>query len=146
MLRSINLSLDARAGVEPASYGFKGRYPTIRRSGITRIVSADPLLHALLLSSRNDIGKCELDHRYHSFSLCASALVISFIGGPARWHPLRPSVPLDCRNRGRYKSSTRPTSSTLHAIVAECEGFEPPVPLGTAVFKTAAIDRSANTP
>ena len=31
-------------------------------------------------------------------------------------------------------------------ISAESEGFEPPVPLGTTVFKTAAIDHSANSP
>jgi len=30
--------------------------------------------------------------------------------------------------------------------VAEKEGFEPPVPLSTAVFKTAAIDHSATSP
>jgi hypothetical protein len=29
--------------------------------------------------------------------------------------------------------------------LAESEGFEPPVPLGTTVFKTAAFDRSANS-
>ncbi len=29
---------------------------------------------------------------------------------------------------------------------AESEGFEPPVPLGTTVFKTAAFDHSANSP
>ena len=29
---------------------------------------------------------------------------------------------------------------------AESEGFEPPVPLGTTVFKAAAIDHSANSP
>ncbi len=29
---------------------------------------------------------------------------------------------------------------------AENEGFEPPVPLGTIVFKTTAIDHSANSP
>lgn len=29
-------------------------------------------------------------------------------------------------------------------VFAEGEGFEPPVPLGTTVFKTAAFDRSAN--
>lgn len=33
----------------------------------------------------------------------------------------------------------------LH-FVAENEGFEPPVPRGTTVFKTAAIDHSANSP
>lgn len=31
----------------------------------------------------------------------------------------------------------------LGFFVAEEEGFEPPVPLGTTVFKTAAIDHSA---
>ena len=30
--------------------------------------------------------------------------------------------------------------------MAEGEGFEPPVPFGTTVFKTAAIDRSATPP
>lgn len=30
--------------------------------------------------------------------------------------------------------------------LAEEEGFEPPVPLSTAVFKTAAINRSATPP
>ena len=29
---------------------------------------------------------------------------------------------------------------------AESEGFEPPEPLGSTVFKTAAIDHSANSP
>ena len=31
-------------------------------------------------------------------------------------------------------------------ILAEDEGFEPSVPCGTTVFKTAAIDHSANLP
>ncbi len=30
--------------------------------------------------------------------------------------------------------------------MAENEGFEPPVPYGTIVFKTTAIDHSANSP
>src|SRR5689334_13216205 len=30
--------------------------------------------------------------------------------------------------------------------LAESEGFEPPSPCGLAVFKTAAFDRSANSP
>ena len=30
--------------------------------------------------------------------------------------------------------------------MAEKEGFEPPVPRGTTVFKTAAIDHSAISP
>ena len=31
-------------------------------------------------------------------------------------------------------------------FLAEREGFEPPVPLGTSVFKTGAIDHSATSP
>ena len=31
-------------------------------------------------------------------------------------------------------------------VLAEREGFEPPVPLGTAVFKTAVIDHSTISP
>jgi hypothetical protein len=31
-------------------------------------------------------------------------------------------------------------------LKAEREGFEPPVPLGTAVFKTAVIDHSTISP
>ena len=31
-------------------------------------------------------------------------------------------------------------------FLAEGEGFEPPVPFGTMVFKTTAIDHSANPP
>ncbi len=37
-------------------------------------------------------------------------------------------------------------SSEISLLLAESEGFEPPVPLGTTVFKTAAIDHSANSP
>ena len=32
------------------------------------------------------------------------------------------------------------------ALIAEREGFEPPVPLSTAVFKTAVIDHSTISP
>ena len=34
----------------------------------------------------------------------------------------------------------------LRFMFAEKEGFEPPVPLSTTVFKTAAIDHSATSP
>jgi hypothetical protein len=34
----------------------------------------------------------------------------------------------------------------LMDLVAEGEGFEPPVPRGTTVFKTAAFDHSAISP
>jgi hypothetical protein len=35
---------------------------------------------------------------------------------------------------------------SLMDLVAEGEGFEPPVPRGTTVFKTAAFDHSAISP
>ena len=34
----------------------------------------------------------------------------------------------------------------IYNLFAEREGFEPPVPLSTTVFKTAAIDHSAISP
>ena len=34
----------------------------------------------------------------------------------------------------------------LHSFFAESEGFEPPEPFSSTVFKTAAIDHSANSP
>jgi hypothetical protein len=35
---------------------------------------------------------------------------------------------------------------SLGRVLAESEGFEPPSPCGLTVFKTAAFDRSANSP
>ena len=34
----------------------------------------------------------------------------------------------------------------IRSTLAESEGFEPPEPCGSTVFKTAAIDHSANFP
>lgn len=34
----------------------------------------------------------------------------------------------------------------MHVLLAEGEGFEPPVSCPTTVFKTAALNRSANPP
>ena len=49
---------------------------------------------------------------------------------------------------GRYEISKNPilveTYSFIH--IAEREGFEPPVPLSTPVFKTGAFDHSAISP
>ena len=36
--------------------------------------------------------------------------------------------------------------TALFSVSAEREGFEPPVPRSTTVFKTAAIDHSATSP
>src|SRR3979490_537774 len=38
------------------------------------------------------------------------------------------------------------SSDFLGHVLAESEGFEPPSPRGLTVFKTAAFDRSANSP
>ena len=37
-------------------------------------------------------------------------------------------------------------SYVIYTLFAEREGFEPPVPLSTAVFKTAVIDHSTISP
>ena len=37
-------------------------------------------------------------------------------------------------------------SAGFQVFLAEREGFEPPVPLGTLVFKTSAFDHSAISP
>lgn len=41
---------------------------------------------------------------------------------------------------------TRLLSEALLLILAEREGFEPPEPLSSSVFKTGAIDHSATFP
>ena len=41
---------------------------------------------------------------------------------------------------------TKKTSNFRCSFSAEREGFEPPVPLSTAVFKTAVIDHSTTFP
>ena len=45
---------------------------------------------------------------------------------------------------GKNKKSKQVRTNLL--LLAEREGFEPPVPLGTAVFKTAVIDHSTISP
>ena len=42
--------------------------------------------------------------------------------------------------------NSRSQSDQLPSLLAEDEGFEPPDPCGSTVFKTAAIDHSANPP
>ena len=50
------------------------------------------------------------------------------------------------RSKTADLQSAEPTNcSTLHSV-AEDVGFEPTVPLGTTVFKTATIDHSVNLP
>ena len=49
---------------------------------------------------------------------------------------------------GRGAASPPPFSDVLHRQLAatEQEGFEPPVPFGTTVFKTVALNHSATAP
>ena len=57
---------------------------------------------------------------------------------------------LSFANRVLYQNiwhkKTRSIRSGLFVIFAEVEGFEPPVPCGTSVFKTGAFDHSATPP
>ncbi len=47
---------------------------------------------------------------------------------------------------GKYCYKKRFQKINSETKVAEREGFEPPVPLSTAVFKTAVIDHSTISP
>ena len=46
---------------------------------------------------------------------------------------------------GKYQKK-RGCKPMIYNLLAEREGFEPPVPRSTTVFKTAAIDHSAISP
>ena len=65
----------------------------------------------------------------------------------ARRHLLFPHLRLQVNLRQRYKNKRyRFLDTFLLRSLAEREGFEPPVPRSTTVFKTAAIDHSATSP
>ena len=50
-------------------------------------------------------------------------------------------------NTEQFKRNEKRLRKLIHNLyLAEREGFEPPVPLSTTVFKTAAIDHSAISP
>ena len=74
---------------------------------------------------------------YLSVFVCASKIMhpvlldrnLTLFGLPIIWH-----------------KKTRSIRSGLFVIFAEVEGFEPPVPCGTSVFKTGAFDHSATPP
>ena len=53
---------------------------------------------------------------------------------------------LALRHTGTKTKRTTFQSSVLHCDLAEREGFEPPEPRSSTVFKTAAIDHSATSP
>ena len=56
---------------------------------------------------------------------------------------------LDLINHGGLLKSVKrksPVNLSTYRTLAEREGFEPPVPLSTPVFKTGAFDHSAISP
>ena len=64
---------------------------------------------------------------------------------PPSSHSNRP--PTTWQNRRIFRKIRRfVTPRPVWEISAESEGFEPPEPCGSTVFKTAAIDHSANFP
>ena len=65
----------------------------------------------------------------------------------ARRHLLFPHLCLQVNLRQRYKNKRyRFLDTFLLRGLAEREGFEPPEPRSSTVFKTAAIDHSATSP
>ena len=50
------------------------------------------------------------------------------------------------RHQARAGLTIREKRLRMQTLEAESEGFEPPEPFSSTVFKTAAIDHSANTP
>ena len=52
----------------------------------------------------------------------------------------------DQASQSKKKQAIKKALHKQGSILAENEGFEPPVPCGTTVFKTAAFDHSANSP
>ena len=53
---------------------------------------------------------------------------------------------LETRRDGREQPASIKRKKQLLLLSAEKEGFEPPEPLSSTVFKTAAIDHSAISP
>ena len=71
---------------------------------------------------------------YQTVSICKSLMSFTaFRFEPGSSHPIS------------LNKKKEPCYARL-LFLAENEGFEPPVPLGTIVFKTTAIDHSANSP
>ena len=72
--------------------------------------------------------------------LCEALTLRDFVA--ARRHPSPPAAG-DAKKKGiRAQASL----ALIPFFFAESEGFEPPNPLGSTVFKTAAINHSANSP
>ena len=57
-----------------------------------------------------------------------------------------PTIPSFESFKIQKRVSFRVLTLSFRATWAEREGFEPPVPRSTTVFKTAAIDHSATSP
>ena len=57
-----------------------------------------------------------------------------------------PLTPKKWRTTKSIKSKSPVNLAIYRTLLAEREGFEPPVPLSTPVFKTGAFDHSAISP
>ncbi len=53
---------------------------------------------------------------------------------------------IDQKRSINHKRKKKPPEISFRRLFAEREGFEPPVPLGTPVFKTGVIDHSTISP
>ena len=82
----------------------------------------------------------ELQGRYRG---CREKLIFLWSVKVGLFDPLTPIRQCSCR--AYYQKKSR-KSFDLQDSVAEREGFEPPVPCSTPVFKTGAFDHSAISP
>ncbi len=82
----------------------------------------------------------ELQGRYRG---CREKLIFLWSVKVGLFDPLAPIRQCSCR--AYYQKKSR-KSFDLQDSVAEREGFEPPVPCSTPVFKTGAFDHSAISP
>ena len=64
----------------------------------------------------------------------------------SRWKRVHFYVDPRKRVLSRIDIKKEPVENINGFLLAEREGFEPPVPLSTAVFKTAVIDHSTISP
>ena len=74
---------------------------------------------------------------------------IRFFGANAERRVKNRTTDKSCRGLRRHinnRLQTQPGRDRQSLTLAEREGFEPPDPFGSTVFKTAAIDHSATSP
>jgi hypothetical protein len=85
----------------------------------------------------------QLSYTRVSFCVCKynNSIQITYTFFALRIHASKLNLKKVINNLSKKNPAELPTG-----FFAEREGFEPPVPLGTTVFKTAAIDHSAISP